>query len=166
MKKAILIGSALCTLLFTNCKKDKKDDPTPSNKSKTQLLTQHPWKLVSSTADVEVDTDGDGNFSTDIYSQKKECERDDIINFSNSDGSSKTGSKSQGATKCDSSDPESVTFNWSFNDVETVLTIKALFFTVEEYSIQELGENTLKVYYSTKDKSDKTYKGTDVYEKP
>lgn len=161
MKKALILGSALCTLLFTNCKK-KKDDPTPA-KSKTELLTQHSWKLVSSTADTEVDLNDDDISSKDLMSEKADCEKDDIITFS-STGSPKTGSKDEGPTKCGSD--QSTTFNWSFNDVESVIRIQALWLTVEEYTIEQLDENTLRVIYSAKDKNDKTYKGTDVYAKP
>jgi len=161
MKKVLLIGSALSVLLLTNCKK-KKDEPTPA-KSRTELLTQHSWRLASSTADSEVDLNGDATSSTDLMSEKAACEKDDIITFS-ANGSPRTGSKDEGPTKCGSD--QSTTFNWSFNDVESVIKIKALWLTVEEYTIEQLDENTLKVIYSTKDKNDKTYKGTDVYVKP
>ncbi len=175
MKKVLVLSLLGMTMLFGGCKK-KSDDPTPvvvtpnpnpANKSKTQLLTQHAWKLASSTADKEVDVDGDNSKSTNVMVQRNACENDDILTFSNSDGSPKTGSKDQGATKCSTSDPQSVTFNWRWNDSETVLKTTAFWgFINDEYTVLDLGENVLKITYGAKDKNDQEYIATDVYVKP
>lgn len=170
MKKLLFTGIAISALLFTNCKKDKKDDPTPSNpnpsgKSKTELLTAHSWKVVSSTANKSVDIDGDGNFSTDIMAQRLPCVNDDIYTFTNS-SSPKTGSRDQGSSKCGSGDDQTTTFNWSLNDSETVIKVSKLVFFGDEYTILQLDETTLKVTYGDKDKNGTEYIATDVMVKP
>lgn len=172
MKKVLITTLVLSSFLFS-CKKDKSDNPSPStptpSKTKTEYLTAHSWKLISSTADKEVDVDGDGNKSVDILGQRAACEKDNVYTFS-STGSPKTGSVDEGSTKCDSGDPQSTSFDWSWNDSETVVKLGKFFlwrlFTVDEFTVLQLDDTTLKVTYGGKDKNDVSYIATDVYAKP
>jgi len=165
--KKLFISIIAVPFLFYGCKK-KKDDPAPvaSSKSKTELLTQHSWKLATSTSDRAIDFDQDGTASTNIMAQRKSCQNDDVLTFTNSSSSSKTGSKDQGPTKCDDKDAQNITFNWRWNDSETVLKTTAFYIFTEDYTVLDLNDATLKVTYGDKDKDGVNYIVTDVYIKP
>ena len=80
--------------VFFSCNKDENggnpDDPDAPRKERPITLTQDnlekigAYFLLSVTAQKPVDYDEDGNASTDILSQMKPCEKDDLILFTDS----------------------------------------------------------------------------------
>lgn len=70
-----------------------KDDPTPTAKTKTELLTAKSWRVSSDQSTV---VSGGTTVSNDDYADLKACEKDDFTKF-NAD---KTITADQGATKC------------------------------------------------------------------
>ena len=164
--KKVLLSALVISSVFFSCKKNKDDDPNPTNKSTTELLTQHSWKLTAATADKDVDVtdDGNANASSNVYAQRPGCSNDDVVTFTNSSSTPKTGSLDAGATKCGSED-QSRTFNWSLSNGETILTLSALFYA-QQYTIIEITNTKLKVRYDATDQNGTAYVATDTYEKP
>ena len=163
MKKSIVFALVLSgSVMFMGCKKKKDEEPAPAAKSKTELLTANSWIVSASTADKSVDYDGDGNSSTNVYSQMGACEKDDFLSFSNTNNV-KTGAYDDGASQCDSSDPQTVSFTWSFNSNETVLTVSFLGGAyTQEYTVVQLDANTLKVSHTEQDDNNLSYVQTDT----
>lgn len=95
-------------LLFTSC--NKKDNP-PS-KTKTQLITQSTWKVKSATVNGSPYT-------------LQACQQDNIYTFV----STGSGSTDEGATKCNSGDPQTTSFTWSFQNNETAILFSSPLFT-------------------------------------
>lgn len=82
-------------------------------KSKTELLSQSTWKFdkaMSGGADVTAFIDA--------------CYKDNTATFV----ANGTGTSDEGASKCNSGDPQSTSFNWAFSNNETVLQVDAAIF--------------------------------------
>ena len=163
--KKIILSVAVLAVFFTGCKK-KEDDPapsTPSSKSKTELLTANTWIQTGATASKSVDYDGDGNSSLDVFTQMDACEKDDFINFNNTNNT-KSGTINEGANSCDA-DPNDVNaFTWALNSTESILTLAASGFSVDMTLVEVTG-TTLKLSYETEDDNGLEYIQTDTYSK-
>jgi len=92
--------------------------------------------------------------TNDMFAMMEDCEKDDTNKF-NTD---KTVVTDEGATKCDSSNPQKTTSTWSFNADETVLTITDDG-DVITLSILELTDKVLKLK-STETFDSETYTAT------
>ena len=117
MKNLILLLLVALVFTFNSCKKDKDEVVTP--KTKTQLLCGKNWKITAATVDPAIDWNGSGAVSANLYNQLQTCEKDGI-NVYNSNG---TYTSDEGASKCDVSDPQTVTGTWVFNTNETTLVL-------------------------------------------
>ncbi len=107
MKKQFPLFSALIIasiFLLSSC---QEDDNLPVIKTKTQLLTQKIWKFSSATWG-----------GTDMTASIPACQKDNITSFI----AGGTGSGDEGPTKCNVADPQTVSFTWSFQSGETMLT--------------------------------------------
>jgi hypothetical protein len=109
MRNKLVLLSIISLALFC-CK--KKDSEV---KTKTTLVSQQSWKFN----DAGVDQDKNGTIDTDISGFVSACLKDNIVSFA-SNGS---GTSDEGATKCNSSDPQTVPFTWSFASNETMINI-------------------------------------------
>jgi hypothetical protein len=112
MPPKIFLFLLFATMVFTACK--KKDGPP----TKTELLEEKPW--VYNTAGV----DQDNNNTIDqtlpsTYMQP--CAIDNSYIFK-SDG---TGTIDEGATKCNTTTPQTSPFSWSFADNETSINLQS-----------------------------------------
>lgn len=107
----ILLHSALALLIFSGCGKEK--DPAPAAKTKTQLISQSPWKFDHATSG-----------GVDISSSVNACFKDNIATF-NSGG---TMVLDESTTVCT---PTSYAGNytWAFQTNETVLHLSNPIFT-------------------------------------
>jgi lipocalin-like protein len=120
---------------LTACKKDKDEE---KEKSRTDLLTQKAWLYV----DYGKDDNKDGVLSKD-ESSVEACEVDDSFIF-NADG---TLIEHDNTTRCGSSEPESHTITWAFQNNETelvistgrIIKIKTLNETTFECTSEEIG---------------------------
>ena len=72
------------SVVFTSCKKDKDDAAKPSQKSKTELLTNKNWRLTRLTDQASASSP-----VINIYDSLEVCERNELIRFETS-GASKT----------------------------------------------------------------------------
>jgi len=111
--KLFTIAVLLCVVFFS-CK--KKDSDSPSGSNKTTLLTQSSWKFNNAG----IDPNKDGNIDTDISGFVSDCLKDNTVSFSSSNNS---GTMDEGASKCNTSDPQSVPFTWAFTNSETKINI-------------------------------------------
>ncbi|NTS42472.1 hypothetical protein HRG84_16340 [Flavisolibacter sp. BT320] len=109
--KIFSAAGALCfCLLFSSC---QKEDDKPS---KTGEISSSPWVHESSG----IDTDKNGTIDISLLmAGVPECRLDNVLTF-RADGSATAG---EGATKCNTSDPATTNFNWSFTDNETTLNL-------------------------------------------
>lgn len=112
-------------LMLSSC--DKNNDPP---KTKTVLLTQASWKFKSATIN-----------GSDASSLVEACKKDDILVFSVGG----TGTVNEGATKCNSGDPDSTPFTWVFLSGETILEVSVPIFSggTNSFTIHSLTETTL-----------------------
>jgi len=105
---AVLIISL--SLFFAACSKSNSS----SSKTKTELISQSSWKF--SNAKVS---------GADVSAFLQTCQKDNILVFA----AAGTGTLDEGATKCNSGDPQSNPFTWNFATNETVLHVSAVLFT-------------------------------------
>lgn len=132
MQKRFLLAAVLFSalqILNTGCSKD--DDPPPSNKTKTELITTGTWKFEKGTAN------GIGDISAFIDA----CYKDNIITFA----ANKTGNVNEGALACSPSNAGN--FNWELQTNETVLHISTTLFTggSNDFTLVALNETNLIV---------------------
>ena len=106
----IAVLTLLISLFFTACSKSDSN----SSKTNTELITQGSWKF--SNAKVS---------GTDVSAFLQTCQKDNILVFA----AAGTGTLDEGATKCNSSDPQSNPFTWNFATNETVLHVSTVLFT-------------------------------------
>ncbi|MFM9911031.1 MAG: hypothetical protein ACKVOW_16950 [Chitinophagaceae bacterium] len=102
-----------------------------TSKSNTELLTQSSWKVVSGGLDLDKNGTVDAELVTD-------CVKDNSVTFVTGG----TGTIDEGATKCDSGDPQTESFAWLFKNGE-----KELEFDGESFTILSLSDNQLKIYF-------------------
>ena len=120
-----------CSLLFGACKKNHdKDNNTPA-KTKTELISTGTWKFSTATVN-----------GFNVSSQLQACQKDNTMTFT----STGTGTVDEGASKCNSGDPQTSPFTWNFASSETILHVSAIFFTggSNDFNIVEISETTLK----------------------
>jgi hypothetical protein len=129
MKNISTIASLVIIALFS-CKKDKQ------TKTKGELLTSGSWHVSAYTVDPAMDWDGDGTDETNVYTVMEQCIKDDHTTF-HTDG---TGELDEGATKCDDSDPQSLSLTWTLSQNDTKLTVEGI-----EYLIESLTETQLVI---------------------
>jgi hypothetical protein len=118
------------SLLIASC---SKSDSNNTAKTKTQLITQASWKFSTATVG-----------GTDVSSLINSCQKDNVLTFSASGG---TGTLDEGATKCNSGDPQTTPFTWSFTNNESTLHVSQVFFTggSSDFTIVSLTDTQLVV---------------------
>src|SRR5215831_3947029 len=110
MKLRLISAILLLTgLALAACKKS-----STHTKTNTDFLTQASWKFDKATVN-----------GADVSSLIQGCQKDNVLTFP-SNGS---GTLDEGATKCNSTDPQTDPFNWNFASNETVLHVSTVFFT-------------------------------------
>jgi len=152
MKNYLLLLALASSAVLTSCGDDKDDDVKP--KTKTELITAGSWKATALTISPAVDFNGDGTPDSDLFQFSQACEKDDITNFK----TDKTYTEEEGATKCNSSDPQVYTNGtWAFSGDETKITLTPNGSSnPETFTISELSANTLKYTQTVTDSSSST----------
>jgi len=122
-----IIALVAAIVLLAACSKDSNDNKP---KTKTDLLVQGSWKFDNVTVN-----------GTDVSSLIQGCQKDNTITFA----AGGTGTLDEGATKCNSGDPQTSPFTWSFATNETVLHVTATLFTggSSDFNIVTLDDNQL-----------------------
>jgi hypothetical protein len=118
------------SLFFAAC---SKSDSNNTTKTKTQLITQASWKFSIATVN-----------GTDVSSLINSCQKDNVLTFSATGG---TGTLDEGPTKCNSGDPQTTPFTWSFTNNESTLHVSQVFFTggSSDFTIVSLTDTQLVV---------------------
>lgn len=107
---ALLSTVFVCgTLLFSSCK--KKDDPAPSdNRTGTEKIAGHAYKITDATTSY--------NGSTfNVYSSLPACQKDNTSTFN----ANLTTTDDEGATKCNSGDPQTTSGVWALSNSDSQL---------------------------------------------
>src|SRR5687767_7884928 len=119
-----------CSLLFASCKKDKDKDNTPTGKTKTELISTGTWKFSTATVN-----------SVSVAGFLQSCQKDNTMTFA----ANGTGTIAEGASKCNSGDPDTQPFDWNFASSETILHVSAVFFSggSNDFNIVEISETKL-----------------------
>jgi hypothetical protein len=116
---------ALISILFVACKKSSSHP-----KTNTDFLTQSSWKFDNAKVG-----------GSDVSAFLQTCQTDNVLTFS----SNGTGVLDEGATKCNSTDPQTNPFDWSFASNETVLHVSTVLFTggSSDFTIVTLNDSQL-----------------------
>jgi hypothetical protein len=115
----------LVCLSFFACKKS-----STNVKTNTELITQSSWKFDNAMVS-----------GADVSPFLQGCQKDNVLVFV----SAGTGTLDEGATKCNSSDPQTDPFTWNFASNETVLHVSAVLFTggSSDFNIVTLNDTQL-----------------------
>jgi hypothetical protein len=119
MKKPFLLlltGLAVFCIIINSCSKSNS-----TQKTKMQLLTQSTWKYDTAGIDLNGDGTIDAAFPAGYL---LDCTKDNLLTF-NTDS---TGTADEGPTKCNTTDPQTVAFTWSFNSTQTDITSSTAIF--------------------------------------
>ena len=124
MQKRFLLLSGLISLLIINISCSKDDDPAPSQKTKTELLTAAPWKFEK--------------IDPAMAAPLIECFADNIVTFLPNG----TGTCPDTGEACT---PPTGPFNWNFTNNESVLHLDASLIPagVNDFTIITLNETNL-----------------------
>lgn len=109
---------------------EKKSDPAPTN---TQKLTGKNWRVVTMTVSPALAG------ITDFLSTVDACDRDNFLNF-NANG---TYVENEGTTKCNPSDPQTKTLNWSWSNNETKIIKDG-----DTYDVLQNDGNVLRISFT------------------
>lgn len=110
---------------FFSC---KKDSSTTEQQTNTQLISASGWTYQDSGIDGNGDgaVDAGASFSVLLPSLVPTCRTDNVFTFK----ADNTGVVDEGATKCNTTDPQTAPFNWSFADNETAINISNNVFAI------------------------------------
>ena len=103
----LILATILCltSLIFSNC--NKNDNPPPSN---TDYIIKAAWKFDKATSG-----------GTDVSAFIQSCYKDNVMSFL----ATGNGTFDEGASKCNSADPQSTNFTWNFTDNGNTLNINS-----------------------------------------
>jgi hypothetical protein len=125
--KSIILLLALFGFL-ASCEREMPAEST----ALADLIKDKNWLLI---ADSTVSSDGTVKNNYDLLPS---CEKDDLLQFK----SNKTASFDEGVTKCNASDPQTLTIiSWALNENSKVLTLTSA--KTIEFKIQKLDASNL-----------------------
>jgi len=128
--------TAIALMVVGGCKKDSDEAVSPATPTKTQMLTDKAWKLTACTITPAVQG------VTNLYSVMASCELDNTLKF-NSDASNSVV-QDEGATKCNSMDPQQVAGSWQLNSAETEVMLN-LNNQTDTYVLQSISTTSMRV---------------------
>jgi hypothetical protein len=122
------------TILITSCTKEKIKSELILGDWQINALTVDPPQVVNNI------------IITNLYAQMEDCDKDNTLSFFDN----KTYKADEGATNCDSLDPQNISGNWMFLNNETELRLIYQSDTIV-YNVIDLDEELLKMNYSQRD---------------
>jgi hypothetical protein len=129
MKKQTRVFPVI-TILFIFCFAACTNKDPVHVKTNTELVSQSTWKFDNAKVG-----------GTDVSAFVQACQKDNIIAFV----STGSGTLDEGASKCNSGDPQTTPFTWNFASSETMLHISTTLFTggSSDFTIVTLSETQL-----------------------
>lgn len=146
MKSLIRLTLIAVSAMFilASCSKDEEE----VSKTRTELLTQADWKIVS-----DMNKSGSDPWNDEISSYDA-CELDNYLSFK----IDHTAVYDEGATKCDPSDPQIESGVWAFTDNDTRINLNGASFTLDELSATTLTISFSYTYNGVTEYIKQTYK--------
>jgi hypothetical protein len=140
MRNKLFIPSIIAIAFFGCKKNDSSSDGTPT---KTDVLIQQSWSFNNAG----LDPDKNGTIDMDLSSQVQSCIKDNTVSFL-ANGS---GTVAEGASKCNSTDPDTLPFTWNFatNDTEIKINGSAIAGKGGTYKIVALTNSQLSLSKDT-----------------
>ena len=102
-------------LASTSCELFDKDDDKDEDSVKAKIVGT--WQLKSLTCDPAIDWFG--TTVTNVFAQLPACIKDDLVIIQNNN----TYLEDEGASKCQNSDPQTVSGTWALNPAQTILSV-------------------------------------------
>ncbi|RYY10949.1 MAG: hypothetical protein EOO04_36090 [Chitinophagaceae bacterium] len=137
MRKQLYSLTILAFSLITILPSCSKDDDTPSDGPKTELLIKSSWKFQKAEAGI----------LGDVSSEIEDCIKDNLLIFvsASTGATSGTGTLDEGTTKCDNADPQTRPFDWEFRNNGAVLYSSQVLFDggSKEFNVVALNETNL-----------------------
>lgn len=121
MKIFLPLTCLLIVIGFGSCSKSSDPDPVPVP-TKTDQISSGAWKYDTGGADI----DRNGTIDFQGSAILPGCLLDNTASFKRDN----TGIGDEGATKCNTTDPQSAPFNWNFADAEANLVVSNNIFTI------------------------------------
>ncbi len=150
--KTIAIACLASGLMITSCKKEETPAPTPAAPvTKTSLLTGKTWKVTAARYKVN------SGAWTDAYSTMTACQKDNVTSFTTAN----VYTIDEGATKCNSADPQTLNGTWSFQNNESKI-VMGYNSQSSTQNITTLNENTM-VLTQTDSSSSGVFTGETTY---
>ena len=137
--KRFLFTALAAMALFAACKKSNDDDDTPAVTNTTRLTTQA-WVYKSAGLDM----DRNGTIDQDLPpGALTPCRLDNQYVFA----AGGTGTMNEGATKCNTTDPQTTPFTWAFANNETSMDLSgaALFGLGGRFTVRALSDTLLSI---------------------
>lgn len=136
---SLLLLTVLCAGFFA-CKKES----SPAAETKADLLTSGAWQHESSG--VDVDKNGTIELTLEAAGVPA-CRLDNVLTFRKDN----TAIADEGATRCNTADPQTTQFDWQFADNETALVFSGNVFTQlnGKFSIRTLSQTSLSLSKDT-----------------
>lgn len=129
--KKLLILVLFGSLFVSAC---KKDEPT-----RTELLTGKNWRISAATVNPALDL-GTGTPTSDFFALIPTCAKDNILNFS----ANGTVISDEGATKCDSNDPQTSSGTWVFKNTAQTAIVLTQGNDITEWIIDDINKTSFK----------------------
>ena len=125
-------------LASTSCELFDKDDDKDDDSVKAKIVGT--WQLKSLTCDPAIDWFG--TTVTNVYAQLPACIKDDLVIIQNNN----TYLEDEGTSKCQNSDPQTVTGTWALNPAQTILSVSRDGDT-ESWNLSNLGKSEFTAEY-------------------
>ncbi|MGY3214050.1 lipocalin family protein [Mucilaginibacter sp. HD30] len=126
--KYLLLLLIVISFAQSSCKKSE----TTKTKTRSELLTQKPWIIVSWRYNIR------GGDWVDNFTSRDACMKDDIFTFK----SDQTCTREMGAIACNPDFTQPIIGRWSYQGYEMNITLYNVLLD-QTFSIQALNENTM-----------------------
>lgn len=118
MKNALLFCFGSLVLASVACSKDDNNDPPPAPPTAVELVTSNTWRIDT----MGIDANKDGTIDSPLPAQLDACDMDNTLTFS----ADSTGVFSEGATKCNTADPDTRNITWYLKNNDKTMFIDGL----------------------------------------
>ena len=129
-------------LASTSCELFDKDDDKDEDSVKAKIVGT--WQLKSLTCDPAIDWFGTP--VTNVFAQLPACVKDDLVIIQ----SNNTYLEDEGTSKCQNSDPQTVSGTWALNPAQTILSVSRDGDT-ESWNLSNLGKSEFTAEYEIED---------------